>query len=146
MKIICIGRNYAQHAKELGNAIPEKPVIFLKPETALLKNNAPLFYPDFTNDLHYEIELVFKIAKAGKHINRKFAHKYYQEIGIGIDFTARDIQNECKHKSLPWEIAKAFDGSAPVGTFISKNNFTDLKNISFQIGRASCRERVYVLV
>ncbi len=133
MKIICIGRNYAQHAKELGNAIPEKPVIFLKPETSVLKNNAPLFYPDFTHDLHYETELVFKIAKAGKHINRKFAHKYYEEIGIGIDFTARDIQNECKQKSLPWEIAKAFDGSAPVGTFIPKNSITNLKNIAFHL-------------
>ena len=135
MKIICIGRNYVNHAKELGNAIPEKPVIFLKPETALLKNNTPLFYPDFTRDLHYEVELVFKISKVGKNINKKFAHKYYDEVGIGIDFTARDIQNECKQKSLPWEIAKGFDGSAPVGSFISKNNFTDLKNIMFHLNK-----------
>jgi 2-keto-4-pentenoate hydratase/2-oxohepta-3-ene-1,7-dioic acid hydratase in catechol pathway len=133
MKIICIGRNYAQHVRELNNAIPDKPVVFLKPETALLRNNSSLYYPDFTHDLHYEVELVFKIAKVGKHIERKFAHKYYDEIGIGIDFTARDVQNECKKKSLPWEIAKAFDGSAPVGNFISKNNFPDLKNISFHL-------------
>ena len=135
MKIICIGRNYAQHAKELGNLIPEKPVIFLKPDTALLKNNAHFYYPDFTHELHFEVELVFKISKTGKHINREFAHKYFDEIGIGIDFTARDIQNECKQKGLPWEIAKAFDGSAPVGSFISKNNFPDLKNISFQLSK-----------
>jgi 2-keto-4-pentenoate hydratase/2-oxohepta-3-ene-1,7-dioic acid hydratase in catechol pathway len=133
MKIICIGRNYASHAKELNNELPEKPVVFFKPDTALLKNNSVFYYPNFTNELHYEVELVFRICKSGKHIQKKFAHKYYEEIGIGIDFTARDLQNECKRKSLPWEIAKSFDGSAPVGDFISKKDFPDLKNISFSL-------------
>lgn len=135
MKIICIGRNYVQHVKELNNAIPEKPVLFLKPETALLKNNATFYYPDFTKDLHYEVELVVKINKAGKHIDKKFAQKYFEEIGIGIDFTARDIQTECKQKGLPWEIAKAFDGSAPVGSFMSKTQFSDLKQITFYLSK-----------
>lgn len=133
MKIICIGRNYTQHVKELNNAIPEKPVVFLKPETAMLIKNAPFYYPDFTHEVHHEVELVIKISKPGKHINKKFAHTYYNEIGIGIDFTARDIQNECKQKGLPWEIAKGFDGSSPVGVFILKKNLPDLKNISFHL-------------
>lgn len=133
MKIICIGRNYSQHAKELNNEVPEKPVVFLKPETALIIKNAPFYYPDFTHEVHHEVELVVKISKPGKHIKKKFAHTYYNEIGIGIDFTARDIQNECKQKGLPWEIAKAFDGSSPIGTFIQKRNIPDIQNLSFHL-------------
>ncbi len=131
MKIICIGRNYSEHAKELGNEIPAEPVFFLKPDSSLLINNQPFFYPDFSKEIHYETELILKISRIGKNIEEKFAHKYYDEIGIGIDFTARDIQNECKKKGLPWEKAKGFDGSAPIGNYVSKNNFPDLKNINF---------------
>lgn len=131
MKIICIGRNYAAHAKEMKADLPKEPVFFMKPETALLKD--PDFYiPDFTQDLHHEIELVIKISKAGKHIEEQFAHSYYDEIGLGIDFTARDLQQKCKEKGLPWEMAKAFDNSAPIGKFISKSKL-DLANISFNL-------------
>ena len=133
MKIICIGRNYIEHAKELNSEIPNEPVFFLKPDTSLIKDNRPFFYPDFSKDIQYEVELVLKIAKAGKNIQTKFANKYYDEIGIGIDFTARDIQNICKTKGLPWEKAKAFDGAAPIGKFISKNEFLDQKNINFNL-------------
>ncbi len=134
MKIICIGRNYIAHAKELKNPVPEKPVFFMKPDTALLQKHNPFFYPDFSMDIHYETELVLKISRNGRHIQEEFAHRYYDEIGIGIDFTARDIQAECKKKGLPWEIAKAFDQSAPLGqTFIPKNEFPDLQNISFSL-------------
>jgi len=133
MKIICIGRNYIEHAKELNSEIPNEPVFFLKPDTSLIKDNRPFFYPDFSKDIQYEVELVLKIAKAGKNIQNKFASKYYDEIGIGIDFTARDIQNICKTKGLPWEKAKAFDGAAPIGKFISKNEFLDQKNINFNL-------------
>ena len=133
MKIICIGRNYAEHAKELKNEIPTEPVFFMKPDTALLKDNEDFFYPEHTKDLHHEVELVLKISKAGKHIEEKFAHKYYDEIGIGIDFTARDIQATCKEKGLPWEKAKAFDGSAPVGKFIAKSLIKDIANINFHL-------------
>lgn len=131
MKIICIGRNYSEHARELGNAIPEEPVFFLKPDSAMLINNQPFFYPDFSRDIHYETELVLKISRIGKNIEEKFAFKYYDEVGIGIDFTARDIQEECKKKGLPWEKAKGFDGSAAIGKFLPVNNFPDLKNIHF---------------
>jgi 2-keto-4-pentenoate hydratase/2-oxohepta-3-ene-1,7-dioic acid hydratase in catechol pathway len=117
MKIICIGRNYTEHAKELNNAIPEKPVVFLKPQTALLKDNKPFYFPDWTEDLHYETELVLKVCKQGKYIDEKFAHKYFDEVTVGIDFTARDLQAQQKAKGLPWEIAKAFDNSAAIGTF-----------------------------
>ena len=133
MKIICIGRNYIAHAKELKNPVPEKPVFFLKPDTALLPKKNPFFYPDFTNDLHFEAELVLKICKNGRNIEEQFSHKYYDEIGIGIDFTARDLQAECKQKGLPWEIAKAFDQSAPVGNFLPKTDFKDLGNIRFSL-------------
>jgi acylpyruvate hydrolase len=133
MKIICIGRNYAEHAKELNNAVPTEPVIFLKPDTAVSKNSQPFYYPDFSTDIHHEIELVVKISRPGKHIEEKFAHKYYEEITLGIDFTARDIQQKCKEKGLPWEKAKAFDGSAAVGNFISKNSIVDLKNLDFNL-------------
>ncbi len=118
MKIICIGRNYAEHAAELGNALPEKPLLFMKPATALLKDNRPFYHPEFSQDIHHEIELVLKICKNGKHIEPKFANKYYNEISVGIDFTARDLQAECKKNGHPWEIAKAFDYSAVIGTFM----------------------------
>jgi len=133
MKIICIGRNYTEHAKELNNPVPEKPVFFMKPDTALLLKNNPFFYPEFTSDLHFETELVLKICKNGRHIEEKFADKYYDEIGIGIDFTARDLQAECKKKGLPWEIAKAFDQSAPMGKFLPISEFSDLSNIHFEL-------------
>lgn len=131
MKIICIGRNYAAHAKELKNDLPTEPVFFMKPDTALLKEK-DFYLPDFTKDLHHEIELVVKICKPGKHIEEQFAHKYYEEIGLGIDFTARDIQNQVKEKGLPWEKAKAFDNSAPIGNFIHKSKL-DLVNIDFSL-------------
>ncbi len=133
MKIICIGRNYAEHAKELNNAIPTEPVFFMKPDTALLKDSDPFYYPDFTKDLHHEIEIVIKINKVGKHIDEHFAHKYYDEIGLGIDFTARDLQAQCKAKGLPWEKAKAFDASAPIGKFVSKASLGNLDDISFEL-------------
>lgn len=134
MKIICVGRNYAEHAKELNNAVPTEPVLFIKPETALLPKRNPFYYPDFTKDLHHEVELVLRICKLGKHIDEKFAHTYYDAIGVGIDFTARDIQQKCKEKGLPWEKAKAFDYSAPVSEkFIPKTDFSDLNNINFRL-------------
>lgn len=134
MKIICIGRNYADHAKELNNPLPTKPVFFLKPETALIPKNMPFFIPDFTKDLHHEVELVVKINRLGKNIEERFAHKYYSEIGIGIDFTARDLQTECKTKGLPWEMAKAFDHSAPVSQkFVAVKELKDVNNIPFRL-------------
>ena len=133
MKIICIGRNYAQHAKELKNEVPKEPVIFCKPDSALLNHKKPFFLPDFSNDIHYEAELVIRINRIGKHIQSKFAHKYYNEIGLGIDFTARDIQSELKAKGLPWEKAKGFDGSAVIGDFLSLNDLMDPSNISFAL-------------
>jgi len=133
MKIICIGRNYIEHAKELNNPVPAKPVFFMKPDTALLQKRNPFFYPEFSNDIHYEAELVVKICKNGRHIEEKFAHNYYNEIGIGIDFTARDVQAECKKKGLPWEIAKAFDQSAPLGKFLPTSKFTNVNDINFSL-------------
>nr|WP_121273915.1 fumarylacetoacetate hydrolase family protein [Pedobacter schmidteae] len=133
MKIIAIGRNYAEHAKELNNPIPESPVIFLKPDTAILKDNKPFYIPDFSSDIHYELEVVLKIAKEGKHISEKFAHKYYEELGLGIDFTARDIQTAHKAKGLPWELAKAFDHSAAISNFIPKTEIEDLYNLPFEL-------------
>lgn len=131
MKIICIGRNYFKHIQELENDVPLKPLFFLKPETAIQPKGHPFFIPDFSNEIHYEVELVIKINKTGKHIEKKFAHKYFEEIGLGIDFTARDIQENCKKKGLPWEIAKGFDGSAQISNkFIKKDTFLN-KNISF---------------
>jgi 2-keto-4-pentenoate hydratase/2-oxohepta-3-ene-1,7-dioic acid hydratase in catechol pathway len=133
MKIICIGRNYLDHANELGNKIPKEPLFFLKPDTAIQPKGHPFFIPDFSNNIHYEIELVLKICKNGKNIHEKFAHKYYQEIGLGIDFTARDIQEDCKKLGLPWEKAKGFDGSAQISnTFIDKNKL-NLKDINFKL-------------
>ena len=132
MKIICIGRNYAKHIEELANERPENPIIFLKPDSAILPRKNPFFIPPFSKDIHYEVEVLLKINKVGKHIDVKFAHKYYDEIGLGIDFTARDVQAECKEKGLPWEKAKAFDGSAVVGAFYPKEEF-DIANLKFQL-------------
>ncbi|HNR20136.1 MAG TPA: fumarylacetoacetate hydrolase family protein [Bacteroidia bacterium] len=133
MKIICVGRNYADHVKELNNSFNEEPVIFLKPETAQLQNRMPFFIPDFSKDVHHEVELVLKINKAGKNIQEEFAHKYFSEIGIGIDFTARDKQTELKQKGLPWELGKAFDGSAPSGKFVQVSKFSSISNINFSL-------------
>ncbi len=133
MKILCIGRNYADHISELNNERPSEPVIFLKPDTAILKDNEPFYHPDFSNDIHHEVEIVLKINKVGKNIEAKFAHKYYEEIGVGIDFTARDIQSKLKEKGLPWEKAKAFNGSAPISGFVSKTKFADLQHLNFSL-------------
>ena len=133
MKIICIGRNYADHAKEMNSPVPTEPIFFLKPDTAIIRDNQPFYYPDFSKEIHHEVELVIKINKVGKNIDAQFAHKYYDEIGIGIDFTARDIQANCKEKGLPWEKAKAFDGSAPIGKFIDKKKIVDQNNIHFKL-------------
>lgn len=132
MKIICIGRNYADHITELGNDRPENPVIFMKPDTAILRENSPFYYPDHSKDIHHEVEVLVKIKKEGKSISQEFAHKYYDEIGLGIDFTARDTQSKLKEKGLPWERAKAFDGSAPISTFISKEGY-DMTNLNFEL-------------
>lgn len=133
MKIICIGRNYADHIKELDSAKPAEPVIFLKPDTSILLKKQPFFIPEFSNDVHHEVELLVRIKKIGKHIDQKFAHKYYDEIGLGIDFTARDLQAKLKKEGLPWEKAKAFDGAAVVGNFLEKDNFEDVNNIEFSL-------------
>lgn len=132
MKIICIGRNYAEHAKELGNEIPENPVIFMKPDTAVLKKGSDFYIPEFSQDIHYELEVVLKISKGGKYIQEKKASNYFEEIGLGIDFTARDLQSQLKAKGLPWELAKGFDGSAVVSEFYKKSNF-DMKNLNFSL-------------
>lgn len=133
MKIICVGRNYAAHAKELKNDVPKEPVIFLKPDTALIPKRQPFFYPSFSTDVHYEAELVVRINRVGKHIQEKFAHKYFSELSLGIDFTARDLQTNLKEKGLPWEKAKAFDGSAPVGKFVNKSAFNNLGKLEFSL-------------
>ncbi|MEM9390304.1 MAG: fumarylacetoacetate hydrolase family protein [Bacteroidota bacterium] len=133
MKILAIGRNYAEHIKELNNERPADPVIFMKPDTAVLRNNDPFYYPSFSNDIHYEVELVLKVSKMGKNINEKFASKYYDEVGIGIDFTARDLQQKAKEKGLPWALAKGFNGSAPVSEFIPKNELGELSDINFSL-------------
>ncbi|MFC3198825.1 fumarylacetoacetate hydrolase family protein [Parapedobacter deserti] len=135
MKVIAIGRNYAAHAKELHNPVPEKPVIFLKPDTAVVKDNRDFYHPDFSSNIHHEVEVVLRICKEGKHIGSKFAHTYYDAIGLGIDFTARDIQQLHKEKSLPWELAKAFDGSAPVSELLPKETFNDLYNLPFWLDK-----------
>lgn len=133
MKIICVGRNYAEHIAELNNEQPEEPVIFLKPETAQLRIGEDFYYPDFSEDVHYEVEIVVKINKVGKNIEQKFAATYYDEIGVGIDFTARDVQARLKSKGLPWELAKAFNGSAAVSVFVPKTDFEDIQNINFEL-------------
>ena len=133
MKIICIGRNYVDHISELNNERPDEPVIFIKPDTAILPKDADFYIPEFTQDLHHEVEVVVKINKVGKYIDKKFAHKYYDEIGLGIDFTARDVQTKLKEKGLPWEKSKAFDHSAIIGSFLSKKELTSLENINFEL-------------
>ena len=133
MKIICVGRNYVDHIKELNNEAPKDPVLFLKPDTSILLKKQPFFIPEFSNEVHHEVEILVKINRIGKHIDRKFAHKYYDEIGLGIDFTARDLQSKLKEKGLPWEKSKAFDGAAVVGKFLSKNDFKNVDNINFRL-------------
>ncbi|GAB3809268.1 fumarylacetoacetate hydrolase family protein [Spirosoma humi] len=133
MKIICVGRNYVEHIKELNNEQPEDPVIFMKPETAIPLKHEPFFYPDFSTDVHHEVEILVKINRVGKNIDEKFAHKYYDEIGVGIDFTARDVQSKLKAKGLPWELAKGFNGSAPISNFVPKTSFPDLQNLNFRL-------------
>ncbi|MEQ9426676.1 MAG: fumarylacetoacetate hydrolase family protein [Cyclobacteriaceae bacterium] len=133
MKIIGVGRNYVDHIKELNNEVPSDPVIFIKPETALITRNQPFFYPDFSNDIHYEVEIVIKICKHGKNIEEQFANKYFDQIGIGIDFTARDLQTKAKEKGLPWTLAKGFNGSAPISTFKPLTKFPDLNSINFHL-------------
>ena len=133
MKIICVGRNYVEHIKELNNEAPKDPVLFLKPDTSILLKKQPFFIPEFSNEVHHEVEILVKINRIGKHIDRKFAHKYYDEISLGIDFTARDLQSKLKEKGLPWEKAKAFDGAAVVGKFLAKSDFKDVDNINFRL-------------
>ena len=133
MKIICIGRNYVDHAKELNNPVPEEPVFFMKPDSSILQKDRPFFIPEFSNDVHHEVELVVKINRLGKHIEKQFAHRYYDEIGLGIDFTARDIQKKCKEKGLPWEKAKAFDFSAVLGEFVKIDQLKNRENIHFEL-------------
>jgi len=135
MKIICVGRNYPDHAKELGNDVPDEPVIFMKPKSALLQAHTPFYYPEFTNELHYECELVLRICKNGKYIQERHASNYYNGVTVGIDFTARDIQDECKKKGLPWEKAKAFDNSAAVGKFVDITPEINKKNIKFSFNK-----------
>ncbi len=132
MKIICIGRNYSEHAKELGNEIPDDPVIFMKPDTAILKKGSDFYIPEFSDDIHYELEVVLKISKGGKYIQKENAGNHYDEIGLGIDFTARDLQTKLKDKGLPWELAKGFDGSAVISDFVSKENY-HLQNLNFSL-------------
>jgi 2-keto-4-pentenoate hydratase/2-oxohepta-3-ene-1,7-dioic acid hydratase in catechol pathway len=150
MKVICIGRNYAEHAKELKNPIPKVPVFFMKHESCIVRNNKPFYYPDFSRNIHYEAEIVFKIGKAGKKIEKKFASRYYSEIGMGIDFTARDLQEEARKAGLPWEICKAFDNSAPLSRFIQKKEFPDTSDIHFRLDlngktvqQASTRDMIF---
>lgn len=131
MKVIAIGRNYIDHARELNNPVPTEPVVFLKPDTAVTRNNKPFFYPDFSTDIHYEVEVVLKICKVGKNIDEKFADRYYDEVTVGIDFTARDLQQKAKENGLPWEKAKAFDGSAPLGVFRKRADLPDVHQLSF---------------
>lgn len=133
MKIICIGRNYIDHAKELHNPVPEEPIYFFKPDCALLLNNKPFYIPEFSSEIHHELEIVIRINRLGKHIEEKFANRYYEEIGLGIDFTARDVQKRCKEKGLPWEKAKAFDYSAPLSKFIHKSKLPELNKLDFEL-------------
>jgi 2-keto-4-pentenoate hydratase/2-oxohepta-3-ene-1,7-dioic acid hydratase in catechol pathway len=133
MKLICIGRNYTDHIKELENEKPTDPVVFLKPDTSILLKKQPFFIPDFSDDVHHEVEVLIKINRVGKHISKKFAHKYYDEIGLGIDFTARDLQAQLKAKGLPWEKAKAFDGAAVIGEWLPKKNFDNINNLNFSL-------------
>jgi acylpyruvate hydrolase len=150
MKIICIGRNYAEHAKELNNPLPKVPVFFMKHESCIVRNNKPFYYPGFSSNIHYEVEIVFKIGKVGKKIEKKFASRYYNEIGLGIDLTARDLQEDARKAGLPWEISKAFDNSAPLSRFISRKEFPDINNIHFHLDlngktvqQASTKEMIF---
>ncbi|WP_114779417.1 fumarylacetoacetate hydrolase family protein [Botryobacter ruber] len=133
MKILAIGRNYVAHIEELKNEVPEEPVIFMKPDTAVLRNNEPFYYPEFSQDVHFEVELLLRISREGKNIDTKFARKYYDAIGLGVDFTARDLQAKLKAKGLPWTLAKGFNGSAPVSEFLPLDQFPDLQNIDFSL-------------
>lgn len=133
MKIVCIGRNYTDHIKELDNVMPTEPVVFIKPDSAVLPKEQDFYIPEFSTNIHYEVEVLVKIKKVGKHIDTKFAHTYYDEIGLGIDFTARDLQQQLKSKGLPWEKAKGFDGSAVIGKLLPKTNFKDLNNLNFSL-------------
>ncbi|OHX65505.1 fumarylacetoacetate hydrolase family protein [Flammeovirga pacifica] len=133
MKIVCIGRNYADHISELNNERPDQPVIFSKPDTAVLRNNAPFYHPEFSSDIHHEVELVVKICKEGKHIQEKFAHRYYDQLAIGIDFTARDVQSKLKAKGLPWDLAKGFNGSAPISEFHDLSKFDNVQDVNFSL-------------
>jgi 2-keto-4-pentenoate hydratase/2-oxohepta-3-ene-1,7-dioic acid hydratase in catechol pathway len=133
MKIICIGRNYTEHIAELNNERPSEPVIFIKPDSAVLPKEQDFYIPEFSQDVHYEVEVLVKIKKVGKHIDKAFANKYYDEIGLGIDFTARDLQSKLKEKGLPWEKAKGFDGAAVIGRWVSKEDYADVNNISFEL-------------
>jgi 2-keto-4-pentenoate hydratase/2-oxohepta-3-ene-1,7-dioic acid hydratase in catechol pathway len=133
MKIICIGRNYAEHAKELNNTVPSKPVFFMKPDSALVTGNKPFFYPGFSKEVHHELEVVIRIDRLGRSIEEEFAGRYFSEIGLGVDFTARDLQNEMKEKGLPWEIAKGFDYSAPISEFMPVKKFRDIHDLSFRL-------------
>jgi len=133
MKIFCIGRNYRDHAKELNNPVPKKPLVFMKPPSALLVNNKPFYYPEFTKDLHYELEIVLKISKNGRHVQKEFASGYYDQVALGIDFTARDIQDQCKEKGHPWEIAKGFDNSAALSKFVNISDLANKDAIKFQM-------------
>ncbi len=131
MKILAVGRNYAAHIEELNNERPDAPVVFFKPDTALLRNNEPFYYPEFSSDVHFEVEILLKICKPGKHVQERFASTYYQEIGIGIDFTARDLQQHAKKKGLPWALAKGFNNSAPISSFYPLDHFGDIHNLNF---------------
>jgi acylpyruvate hydrolase len=133
MKIVCIGRNYADHAKELNNPVPTEPLFFIKPDSAVLRNNDPFYLPEFSDDIHYEVEIYVRIHKKGKNIEEQFACRYYNEIGIGLDLTARDIQQRCKDKGLPWEKAKGFDGSAPLSNTVAIAEFKDIQDIHFEL-------------
>lgn len=135
MKIICIGRNYVDHIEELANEKPKDPVVFIKPDSAVLPKEQDFYIPEFSNEIHYEVEVLIKIKKVGKHINEKFAHTYYDEIGLGLDFTARDLQSKLKEKGLPWEKAKGFDGSAVIGKWVDKKLFNDINNLNFSLTR-----------
>ena len=135
MKIICVGRNYTDHIKELENNKPKEPVLFLKPDSSIILNNKPFFIPDFSQNIHYELELIIKISRLGKHIQEKFSHKYYDFIGLGIDFTARDLQSDLKSKGLPWEKSKAFDGSCFISKWINKSDFNDVNNLNFNLNK-----------
>lgn len=133
MKVLAIGRNYADHIAELNNERPDEPVVFTKPDTAILKNNAPFYYPDYTKEIHHEVEVILKVCKEGRYVSPKFADRYYDEIGLGIDFTARDLQNKAREKGLPWDLAKGFNGSAPISNFVPKSDFENLQDIDFSL-------------